>query len=183
MKAWKNRPQKLLIIGPQRIPKELPKNSQRIPKDHTSEFSNSLHRTWRPKTLSACLSTKFQREGILPAKKIPTCANSALFIKTVILAFYNLFWFLNENSLRTDQIKLQISLKKKSGFVDSRFVKTCDELVIEPEKEQSHWQDPLGMSPYNLQFWADLNGVLVFLFQELSGEQKLKKLDLNEAIR
>ena len=31
---------------------------------------------------------------------------------TVILAFNNLFWFLNENSFRRDQNKRQISLKK-----------------------------------------------------------------------
>ena len=48
---------------------------------------------------------------------------------TVIFAFYNLFRFLNENPL-TDQNKQQISWKKKSGFIDSGFVKTCDELVI-----------------------------------------------------
>ena len=33
--------------------------------------------------------------------------------------------------LRTDQNKRQISWKKNSSFVDSGFVKTCDELVIE----------------------------------------------------
>ena len=33
--------------------------------------------------------------------------------------------------LRTDQNKQQISWKKNSGFVDSGFVKTCDELDIE----------------------------------------------------
>ena len=41
------------------------------------------------------------------------------------MAFYNLFWFLNENTFRTDQNK-----QKKSSFVDSGFVKTCDELVL-----------------------------------------------------
>ena len=50
--------------------------------------------------------------------------------KLLILAFYNLFWFLNENPFRTDQTKQQISWKKYSGFVDSEFVKTCDELVL-----------------------------------------------------
>ena len=49
----------------------------------------------------------------------------------VILAFYNPFWFLNENPFRTDQNKRKLSLKKKSGFVDTEFVKTCDELVID----------------------------------------------------
>jgi hypothetical protein len=47
----------------------------------------------------------------------------------VLSAFYNLFQFLNENPSRTDQRKLQISLKE-SGLVDSGFVKTCDEFVI-----------------------------------------------------
>ena len=46
---------------------------------------------------------------------------------TDIMAFYNLFWFLNENPFRTDQSKRQISWKN-SGFVDLEFVKTCDEL-------------------------------------------------------
>ena len=43
------------------------------------------------------------------------------------MAFYNLFQFLNENSFRTDQSKFH---GKSSGFVDSGFVKTCDELAI-----------------------------------------------------
>ena len=38
------------------------------------------------------------------------------------------FWFSNENPFRTDQNKRQVSWEKKSGFVDSGFVKTCDEL-------------------------------------------------------
>ena len=53
---------------------------------------------------------------------------------TVVLAFYNLFWFLNKNLYR----KLKIGKfhgEKKSDFVDSGFVKTCDELVID-----SVWQ-------------------------------------------
>ena len=37
--------------------------------------------------------------------------------------FWHLFWFLNENPYRTDQNKWQISWKK-SGLVDSEFVKT-----------------------------------------------------------
>ena len=38
--------------------------------------------------------------------------------KTVILEFYNLFWFLNENPFRTNQNKQQISiLKKKIRFL------------------------------------------------------------------
>ena len=45
----------------------------------------------------------------------------------VILAFCNLVGLLNENPTRTDQNKHG---KKKSDFVDSGFVKTCDELVI-----------------------------------------------------
>ena len=49
---------------------------------------------------------------------------------TVILAFYNLVLFLNENPFKTDQSKRQIFMEKTSGFVDSGFVKTCDELVI-----------------------------------------------------
>ena len=36
----------------------------------------------------------------------------------------------NENQFRTDQSKRHISWKKISGFVDSGFVKTCDERVI-----------------------------------------------------
>ena len=43
-----------------------------------------------------------------------------------IVAFYNLFGSLNKNPFRTDENKGQ----KKSGFIDSGFVKTCDELVI-----------------------------------------------------
>ena len=39
------------------------------------------------------------------------------------------FWFLNENPFRRDERKRQISWRK-SGLVDSGFVKTCDELVI-----------------------------------------------------
>ena len=46
------------------------------------------------------------------------------------MAFHDLFWFLNANPFRKDQSKQQISWKN-SGFVDSEFVKTCDELVIE----------------------------------------------------
>ena len=38
--------------------------------------------------------------------------------------------FENENTFRTDHNKPQISWEKKLGFVDSEFVKTCDELVI-----------------------------------------------------
>ena len=52
-------------------------------------------------------------------------------IKTVILAFYNLFWFLNENPYKKDHNNWQILWGKKSHFVDSGFVKTCDELAIE----------------------------------------------------
>ena len=37
---------------------------------------------------------------------------------------------LNENLNGRNQIKWQMSWKKKSDFVDSGFVKTCDELVI-----------------------------------------------------
>ena len=38
-------------------------------------------------------------------------------IKTVILAFYNLFWFLNENPFRTDQNKRQHFMESQySGF-------------------------------------------------------------------
>ena len=40
------------------------------------------------------------------------------------------YWVLNENLFRTDQSNRQISWEKKSGFVDSGFVETCDELVI-----------------------------------------------------
>ena len=57
---------------------------------------------------------------------------NSLFDKKIIaaiLAFHNLFWFLNENVFRTDQYKPQISWKN-SSFIDSGFVKTCDELVI-----------------------------------------------------
>ena len=38
------------------------------------------------------------------------------------------FWFLNRNPFRTVQHWRQIS-RKYSGFVESEFVKTCDELV------------------------------------------------------
>ena len=55
---------------------------------------------------------------------------------SVIKAFYNLFWFLNENPLRTDQNKRQIS-----GFVDSGFVKTCAELVIEHGNSEQNGND------------------------------------------
>ena len=53
------------------------------------------------------------------------------------LAFYNLFWFLNENPYSIDQNKRPISWGEKSVFVDSEFVKTCDELVIDLS-----WDDP-----------------------------------------
>ena len=47
------------------------------------------------------------------------------------MAFYNLFWFLSENPFITDQNKQNKKyLGKYSGFVDSEFVKTCDELVL-----------------------------------------------------
>ena len=38
---------------------------------------------------------------------------------------------LNENPFGTDHNKLQISWKNNQVFVDSEFVKTCDELVID----------------------------------------------------
>ena len=38
---------------------------------------------------------------------------------------------LDQNQFRTDQSKKKYHEGKKSGFVDSGFVKTCDELVIE----------------------------------------------------
>ena len=41
--------------------------------------------------------------------------------------------FDKENFFRADQNK-QISWEKKSGFIDSEFVKTCDELVIGEEE-------------------------------------------------
>ena len=53
---------------------------------------------------------------------------------TVILAFYNLVLFLNQNPFKTDQSKRQIFMEKTSGFVDLGFVKTCDELVISPQR-------------------------------------------------
>ena len=56
---------------------------------------------------------------------------NCFFNNCVILAFYNLFWFLNANPLRRDHRKRKISWKKKSGFANSEFLKTCDELVIE----------------------------------------------------
>ena len=37
---------------------------------------------------------------------------------------------LNENPFRSDQVSDRFHGEKKSGFVDSGFVKTCDELVI-----------------------------------------------------
>ena len=40
----------------------------------------------------------------------------------------------NENQFKKDQNKQQISWEKKSGFVYSGFVKTCDKLVIGFEK-------------------------------------------------
>ena len=48
-----------------------------------------------------------------------------------IVAFYNLFGSLNKNPFRTDQNKGKFRGEKKLGFIDSGFVKTCDELVIE----------------------------------------------------
>ena len=48
---------------------------------------------------------------------------------TVMLAFFNLFSFKNENRYRTVANKRPVLWGKKSGFVDSGFVKTCDELV------------------------------------------------------
>ena len=56
---------------------------------------------------------------------------------TVILTFYNLFPFLCENPFRTDQSKQQISWGKNSVFVDSGFVKTCNELVIDSKRWNS----------------------------------------------
>ena len=54
---------------------------------------------------------------------------------TVILAFL----LLNENPFRTDQNKLLTSfIGRKSGFVDSGFVKTCDELI-----KRSHFTEIL----------------------------------------
>ena len=41
-----------------------------------------------------------------------------------------LFHLKNESPFRTDLSKRQILWKKKSGFVDSGFVKKCNELVI-----------------------------------------------------
>ena len=47
---------------------------------------------------------------------------------TVILAFYNPFWFFK---ILLEQMKTnKMIYLKKSDFVDSGFVKTCDELVI-----------------------------------------------------
>ena len=55
-------------------------------------------------------------------------------LTVVILAFYNLFWFLNENPFRSDQSKRQISWKKNAGFVNSGFVKNmwwiCDKIFV-----------------------------------------------------
>ena len=49
-----------------------------------------------------------------------------------MLAFYNLFLFLDENPFRTGENKRQVLCwKKKSDFVDSGFVQTCDELFID----------------------------------------------------
>ena len=42
---------------------------------------------------------------------------------------------LDQNQFRTDQSKKKYHEGKKSGFVDSGFVKTCDELVIDLEDE------------------------------------------------
>ena len=42
-------------IPPKKIPKKFPKNSKKIPKKFLR--SNSLHRTWRPKTLSGLFSS------------------------------------------------------------------------------------------------------------------------------
>ena len=44
---------------------------------------------------------------------------------TVVLEFYNLFWFLNKDQFRADK-KPSNCMEKKSVFVDSGFVKICD---------------------------------------------------------
>jgi hypothetical protein len=51
------------------------------------------------------------------------------------LAIYNLFEFLNENPLTTDKANDKFH-EKKSGFVASGFVKTYNELIIEPSTVQ-----------------------------------------------
>ena len=45
------------------------------------------------------------------------------------VVFHDLFWFLDENPFRTGK-KPHKFYGKYSDFVDSGFVKTCDELVI-----------------------------------------------------
>ena len=46
------------------------------------------------------------------------------------VVFHDLFWFLDENPFRTGPNKREI-YGNNSGFVDSGFVKTCDELVLD----------------------------------------------------
>ena len=45
-----------------------------------------------------------------------------------MLVFDDLFWFLNENLFKSKQTTN--FMEKSSVFIDSGFVKTCDELVI-----------------------------------------------------
>ena len=45
-------------------------------------------------------------------------------------------FILNESPFQTNQNNQQISWENKSGFVDSGFVKTCDELVIGSMEER-----------------------------------------------
>ena len=78
----------------------------------------------------------------------------------VIFAFYNLILFLNENFYRSDQSNRH---GKKSGFVDSGFVKTCDEFVIgwvfHSASAPEECQHPLRRRIFNLLWlWWRLSG-------------------------
>ena len=59
--------------------------------------------------------------------------------------FICIFWFINENenSFNKDQSKQQISWGKTSGFVDSEFVKTCDEFVNSPKATSSSFTEDI----------------------------------------
>ena len=89
---------------------------------------NHLANAWGPwlRTCSSHLFTNPEFSYFFWKKKF----------SSVIKAFNNPFWFLKENPFRTDQNKRQISIcanfiEKIQVFVDSGFVKTCDELVID----------------------------------------------------
>ena len=67
--------------------------------------------------------------------------------------FYNLFWFLNGNTCRTDQNKQQISWKNKV-FVNSGFVKTWDELVIGCDYCRFTWTWNITGAKHHRRYWG-----------------------------